>query len=223
MIAALEDVLFQHRGLVLALLALFTLASVGLTARLGLDTEIETHLPAEHEYIQTFLDYQEELLGTDRVLVVLRARQGDIWNVASIRKLKQVTETLAALPGIDRRTVTSLWTPNVTYMELTEEGLHTEDIIGSEFTAEVLTQEEIERIRNRVLRGGLNGRLVSSDHTAALVVGSAAEIDPETGEQLDRLDLAARLETEVRQKLSDDAYEVHLIGVPTMIGDIARA
>lgn len=221
MIAALEEMLFRHRGFVLALLALFTLVCVGLCARLDLDTAIETHLPAEHEYIRTFLDYQEELLGTDRALVVLRARQGDIWNVASMRKLKQVTDTLAALPGIDRRTVTSLWTPNVTYMELTEEGLHTEDIIGAEFNAESLTQEEVERIRNRVLRGGLNGRLVSNDHTAALVVGSSTEIDSETGEKLDRLDLAARLETELRQTLSDDAYEVHLIGVPTMIGDIA--
>ena len=101
MIAALEEILFRHRGFVLALLALFTLVSVGFCTRLELDTTVETHLPAEHEYMRTFLDYQEALLGTDRVLVVLRARQGDIWNVASLRKLKQVTDTLAALPGID--------------------------------------------------------------------------------------------------------------------------
>ncbi len=139
----------------------------------------------------------------------------------SIRKLKQVTDALAALPGIDRRTVTSLWTPNISYMELTEEGLHTEDVVGVEFTAETLTQEEVERIRNRVRRGGLGGRLVASDGTAAMVVGSAAEVDPETGEKLDRLDLAARLESELRLKLSDEAHEVHLVGAPTMIGDIA--
>ena len=221
MVAAFEEVVFRRRGLVLALLALFTVVCAGLTARLGIDSAMETHLPAEHEYIQTFLEYQE-YLGTGRVLVVLRARQGDICNVASIRKLKQVSDTLAALPGIDRRTVTSLWTPNITYMELTEEGLHTEDVIGVEFTAETLTQEEVERIRNRVRRGGLDGRLVASDGTAALVVGSAAEVDPETGEKLDRLDLAARVESDVRQKLSDDAYEVHVVGAPTMIGDIAN-
>ncbi len=108
MIAEFEGLVFRQRVLVLALLALFTLVCAGLTARLGLDTEIETHLPAEHEYIRTFLDYQE-YLGTGRVLVVLRAKQGNIWNVASIRKLNEVSDTLAALPGIDRRTVTSLW------------------------------------------------------------------------------------------------------------------
>ena len=47
--------------------------------RLDLDAAIETHIPAEHEYMRTFLNYQEQeaLLGTERVLVVLRARQCD--------------------------------------------------------------------------------------------------------------------------------------------------
>jgi len=220
MISAFEGFVFRHRRLVLALFTLLTVAGAGLMTRLALDTEMATHLPAEHEYIRTFLEYQE-YLGTNRVIVVLRAKHGDIWNVAFLRKLKQVTDALAALPGIDRRTVTSLWTPNITYLELTEEGLHTEDVVGVEFTAATLTQEEVERIRNRVRRGGLHGRLVASDDTAAMVVGSATEVDPETGEKLDPLDLAARVESELRQKLSDEDYDVHVIGAPTMIRDIA--
>jgi predicted RND superfamily exporter protein len=221
MIAVIEDALFRHRGFFLAALAVFTLIAAFFCTRLTIDSEIETHLPAEHEFIQTFLDYQEELLGTDRVMVVLRARNGDIWNVAALRRLKAVTDTLAGLPHIDRRTVTSLWTPNVTYMEITEEGLHTEDIVDTGFTVDNLNDEEVARIRNRVLRGGLHGRLVSSDHTAALVVGSTTGTHPETGEKPDRLDLADRLETDLRQAFSDDAFEIHLVGVPTMMGDIA--
>ena len=127
-----------------------------------------------------------------------------------------------ALGGVRTRCRGSRNVNVYTTTELTEEGLHTEDVIGVEFTAETLTQEEVERIRNRVRRGGLDGRLVASDGTAAMVVGDAAEVDPETGEKLDRLVLAARVESEVRQKLSDDAYEVHLVGAPTMIGDIAN-
>ena len=59
MVSALEELVFRQRGRVLALLALFTLVCAGLTARLGIDSAMETHLPAEHEYIRTFLDYQE--------------------------------------------------------------------------------------------------------------------------------------------------------------------
>lgn len=222
MIAVIEDTLFRHRGWFLGLVAVFTLACAGLCTRLVLDTRIETHLPANHEFITTFLDYQELLLGTDRVMVVVRARHGDIWNVNAMRRLKEVTDTLAALPHIDRRTVTSLWTPNVTYMEITEEGLHTEDIVDTGFTVDSLNDEEVARIRNRVLRGGLHGRLVATDHTAALVVGSTTGTNPETGEKPERLDLAARLETDIRKAFSDEAFDIHLVGVPTLMGDIAR-
>ena len=155
MVGILENLVFRHRIAILIVLGVITVVMGYFAAQLRMDAGFEKQLPREHEYIQTFLDYQE-YLGTNRVIVVLRARQGDIWNVESIRKLKEVTDTLAALPGIDRRTVTSLWTPNITYMELTEEGLHTEDVVGAEFTAETLTQEEVERIRNRVRRGGLD-------------------------------------------------------------------
>jgi predicted RND superfamily exporter protein len=222
MLAALERLLFRHRGPVLALLAAVTLGSLVPLSRVTIDAGVASHLPAEHAFMRTFLDYQEDLLGTDRVMVVLRARRGDIWNVAAIRKLKEVTDALAALPAIDRRTVTSLWTPNVTYMEITEDGLHTEDIVGAGYTVDNLDEAEVARIRERVLRGGLHGRLVASDDTAALVVGSTTATNPETGEKPDRLKLAARLETELRQKLTDDAFEIHLVGVPTMMAEIAN-
>ncbi len=222
MIRAIEDTLFRHRGLFLGLVAALTLASAWFCARLVIDTRVETHLPADHEFIRTFLDYQEVLLGTDRVMVILRAREGDIWNVDAMRRLKAVTDALAALPHIDRRTVTSLWTPNVTYMEITEEGLHTEDIVDTGFTVNSLDDAEVARIRNRVLRGGLHGRLVAIDHSAALVVGSTTGTNPETGEKPDRLDLAARLETDIRQSFTDETFDIHLVGVPTMMGDIAK-
>jgi len=221
MISAIADKLFRHRGVFLALVAVVTIASLVPLSRITLDTGIATHLPAEHEFIRTFLDYEEELLGTDRVIVVLRARRGDIWTVAAMRRLKEITDALAGLPDIDRRTVTSLWTPNVTYMEITEDGLHTEDIVGAGFTVDNLDGEEVARIRERVLRGGLHGRLVANDDTAALVVGSTTATNPETGEKPDRLQLAARLETELRKKFSDDAFAIHLVGVPTMMADIA--
>src|SRR5690606_25665154 len=58
--------------------------------------------------------------------------------------------------------------------------------------------------------------------TAALVVASSASIDPQTGAKPDRLDLASRLETGLRQQFSDGDYELHLVGVPTVLGDIAN-
>ncbi len=69
---------------------------------------------------------------------------------------------------------------DIAYMEITEEGLHTEDIVDTGFTVDSLDEAEVARIRNRVLRGGLHGRLVAHDHSAALVVGSTTANHPDT-------------------------------------------
>ena len=43
--------------------------------------------------------------------------------------------------------MTSLWTPNVTYIEITEEGMRSEDMIGENVTVENIDQDDVDRIR----------------------------------------------------------------------------
>ena len=73
-------------------------------------------------------------------------------------------------PGVDRRSVQSLWIPNTRVYELTEEGFNAEDVIGGNITPNALDAEKISGIRDRVVRGGYTGSLVANDGTAAMVV-----------------------------------------------------
>jgi hypothetical protein len=107
------------------------------------------------------------MLGVNRVIVVLRAKHGDIWTPAFLARLAEATDLVTFLPGIDRRTVTSLWTPNTRTVEITEEGMRSEDVIGGDVTPETLGDEEVGRIRDRVIAAGLVGRLVANDFSAA--------------------------------------------------------
>jgi predicted RND superfamily exporter protein len=132
-----------------------------------------------------------------------------------------VTEAVLFLPGVDRRSVQSLWTPNTRVYELTEEGLSAEDVIGGTVTPDALNIEQIARIRDRVVRGGYLGNLVANDNTAAMVVADLLEEDPATHQQLDYLDLARKLETDIRGKLQTPALEIEIIGFAKRIGDIA--
>jgi predicted RND superfamily exporter protein len=223
MVDALERIFFRRRGVVLVVLALFTLLTGWQALGVRVDTAFEKHLPLGHEYIDTFLEYRDQLIGVNRVIVVLRAKHGDIWNPAFLRRLSEITDAVAFLPGIDRRTVTSLWTPNIRYIEITEEGMRSEDMIGADVTAGTLDQADVDRIRDRVLRSGLVGRLVSNDFTAAMVVAEAVGVDIDSQQQVGVIDLAHRLETQVRQPFQDDAYDVHIIGFVKMMGDIADA
>jgi predicted RND superfamily exporter protein len=220
-IKALEAIVFRLRIIILAALAVITVWTGYHALQLGLDAGFDKQLPSGHEYVETFQEYRDQLFGSNRVIIVLRAREGDIWNQPFLSKLKIVTDDIFFLPGIDRRTVTSLWTPNTRYFEITEEGFRADDVIPGTVTPDTMTEDEIEGIQNNVIRGGYVGRLVANDFTAAMVVAELTEIDPRTQEPLDYFELARQLEERIRGVHEDENYEIHIIGFAKMIGDIA--
>lgn len=220
-VKALENFFFRFRVPTLAVLLVFTAVMGYLALQLHMSAGFDKQLPVGHEYTDTFFKYRTQLFGANRVMVVVRAKQGDIWNKASLKKLNEVTEAVLFLPGVDRRSVHSLWTPNTRFFELTEEGFQAEDVIGGNVTADALDAEKIARIRDRVVRGGYMGDLVANDNTAAMVVADLLEEDSTTHQKLDYLDLAGKLETDIRAKLETPEHTIEIIGFAKHIGDIA--
>jgi predicted RND superfamily exporter protein len=191
----LENFVFRHRIAILIALGLVTAVMGYFAAQLRMDAGFAKQLPRDHEYIKTFVEYQDRLFGSNRVIVVLRSRDGDIWNQPFLARLQQLTDALFFLPGIDRRTVTSIWTPNTRYFEITEEGLIADDVIPSHVLPDTMGPAEVALVRDNVIKGGYVGRLIAKDHAAAMVTAELLEIDPKTEERLDYLDLARRLES----------------------------
>jgi predicted RND superfamily exporter protein len=72
-----------------------------------------------------------------------------------------------------------------------------------------------------VLKSDWVGRIVSNDQTAAMVVATLQENDPETGERLDLQGVAKQLEA-IRAKYETDDTTVHIIGFAKAMGDIAQ-
>ncbi len=221
MVGVLENLVFRHRTAILIVLGVVTVVMGYFATQLRMDAGFEKQLPREHEYIQTFLEYQDRLFGSNRVIFVLRARQGDVWTQPFLAKLKALTDDVFFLPGVDRRTVTSIWTPNTRYFEITEEGLIADDVISADVLATRMNDDDIEVIRRNVIKGGFVGRLVAKDYTAAMVTAELLEVDPKTEEKLDYLELADRIETEIRQRHESEDFDVHILGFVTMMGQIA--
>jgi uncharacterized protein len=217
----LEEVLFANRGKTLVALILFTLVMGVFAAQLRMSAGFDKQLPQGHEYIQTFYQYRDLVFGANRIVVVVHAQHGDMWNAAFLKKLNEVTQAVMFLPGIDRRTVTSLWTPTTRVLEITEEGFMAEDVIGGNITPDALNPEKIARIKRNVVVGGYIGQLVANDNSGAMVVADLLDSDPVTKQKLDYLDLSRKLEQEVRQKLENSDFEIQIIGFAKQIGDIA--
>ncbi len=217
----LGAVFFENRAIVLCSLAILTVVMGYFGAQLKMSAGFDKQLPSGHEYIETFERYRGDLFGANRVIVVLRPQKGDIWNAEALKRLYEVTQATMFLPGVDRRTVQSLWTPNTRSLEITEEGLKAEDVIGGDVTPDRLTPERIVRIRDNTVIGGYIGSLVARDGSAAMVVADLLETDPTTRKPLDYLELNHRIEAEIRERFEDDSYQIQIIGFVKQIGDIA--
>jgi predicted RND superfamily exporter protein len=222
MITFLETIFFRGRVLLLASLALLTVV-LGLEAtKLRMDAGFYKGMPTNHPYIETFLEYQDRLFGANRVIIVLRNTKGDIWNPEFLKTLNDATQDIFYLPGVDRRTVTSLWTPNTRILEITEDGINARDVIPGTITPEEMQGAAIKQLRNDVLKGNLVGRLVSNDFTASMIVTELLEFDPATQKRLDYIALGEELEDKIRAKFEKDGIQVHIIGFAKSISDIAK-
>jgi hypothetical protein len=213
--------MFRHRTLLVALFAALT-AVIGWSAlNLRVDASFEKSLPQGHPYIQVFQKYQREFGGANRVLVALVAQQGDIFTPQFFTELKHVTDEMTFLPAVDRTQVQSLFTPNVRYIEVVEDGFTGGNVIPADFTA---TPANFARVRENIIKSGRLGQLVANDFTGAIVSAQLLEVDPRTGAKIDYPRVAAALEG-IRGRIeaeSGGAIKVHIIGFAKIIGDISE-
>jgi uncharacterized protein len=218
-VARLEIALFGHRATVITLFALATLFMAWQAGGLRVDAGFTKLLPLEHEYMQTFLEHEREFGGANRVLVALVAREGDIFRPEFFERLRQVTDEVFFLPGVDRTQVYSLFTPNVRYTEVVEDGIAGGNVIPDDFEASPVG---FETVRENILKAGILGRLVANDFAGALVSASLQEIDPRTGERLDLVAVSRALEERVRDRHASPDIDIHIIGFAKVVGDIAE-
>ncbi len=218
---AVEFVVFKARAVILVTLALFTVAMGYHAVQLRMEAGFLKQVPTTHEYVQTFLEYENEVPGANLVLVAVKAREGTIWNAAFMKRLHDVAEEVTFLPGVRRTTVRSLWSPTTRVTENTEEGINAYPVIPNGVTVQTIADTDVATIRDRALNGKHEGFLVSNDHRAALVMAELQEVDPLTGEKLDYLDLAEKLETKIRTQYEDGNTEIQIVGFAKFIGDIA--
>ena len=216
-VQGIADVLFSGRPFWLALFVLITLGLAYSATLLRVDAGFKKMIPLEHPYMKTFVEYQKTFGGANRVLVALRTKEDDIYTQGFFKALKGVTDDVFFIPGMDRPSVQSLFTPNVRFIEVVEEGFSGGNVVPSTFSG---SQADLEKVRINVLKSGRVGRLVSNDFKGALVVGELLEIDPTTGAKLDYNSVSAKLE-EIRSKYQSENVDVHIIGFAKAVGDIS--
>ncbi|SEJ53947.1 hypothetical protein SAMN05216201_110135 [Pseudomonas linyingensis] len=217
MVDRCADLLMAHRRWLLLLFILLTVVFAATATRIKLDPGFYKMIPLQHPYMQTFTEYQKAFPGANRVLVNLRWKgEGDIYNVQFLKALREATDEVFFIPGVDRTRVSSLFTPDTRFIEVTEQGFYGDVVVPAKFGG---TEQDLATVRRNVARSGVIGRLVQSDLRGALIRADLQEINPETGDKVDYIEIAKALDA-VRAKYASEQIEIDIIGFPVLIGDI---
>jgi uncharacterized protein len=217
MLQRCEELIFKYRHLTVALFALTTVWLGYFAAKTHVDASFNKQLPSDHEYIQNFVKYQEQFGGANRLVIALVAQQGNIFTPDFFKTLKAVTDETFYLPGVDRTQVTSIYTPNVRYIEVVEDGLQGGNVIPADFVPD---PAGLERVRQNIIKSGRVGMLVSNDYTGAAIIVQLLEVDPQTGRKIVYAEVADALESRIRKKFESSLVKIHIIGFAKVIGDI---
>ncbi|MEJ5056892.1 MULTISPECIES: efflux RND transporter permease subunit [unclassified Pseudomonas] len=210
--------IFYQRKALLALFILITVALGYSATNLKVEAGFFKMIPLHHEYMKTFLEYQKDFGGANKVLVSVKTDKGEIFNPEAMAVLRKVSDEVFFINGVERSSVTSLFTSNVRYTEVVEDGFTGGNLVDSSYAG---TPQQIAQVRERTLKSDWVGRIVSNDLSSAMVVANLQETDPITGKRLDLQDVANKLE-KIRQDNQGAGISIHIIGFAKSIGDIAE-
>jgi len=218
---ALENLVFHNRRAVVVVFLLVTIFMAWQATHLKIDAGFAKLLPLEHPYMKTYVQYRDAYGGANKVVIAISNPDGDIFTPEFFDVLARVTDDVFFIPGVDRTRVMSLFTPNVRFTEVVEDGIAGGNVVPADFEP---TPEGLAKVRENILKSNYMGRLVANDFSAAIVVAELLEVNPNTGEKLDYIDVAKQLEG-IRTKYENDpvgaAFDYHIIGFAKAIGDIA--
>ena len=194
-----EPLIFSKRPLTLTVLTLMTVFLGYQALNLRLDAGFEKQLPKGHPYIQVLKKYQDQFGGGNSVLLAVSQKpgKGDIYQGRFLESLKAATDAVFYTPGVDRTRISSLYTPNVRFLEAVEGGFRGGNVIPSGFTP---NEASLAMVKDNVSKASIIGRLVSNDQRSAMVVSELVDKDPRTHRQLDYIETAHRFET-IRSRL----------------------
>ncbi|HVT37328.1 MAG TPA: RND family transporter, partial [Nevskiaceae bacterium] len=174
MVEGISNLLIAWRHALSVLFAALTLFFCWSATHVRLDPGFLKLIPIEHPYMKTMMEYID-FSGANTLLVNLRWKgEGDIYNAPFMDAMAKATDDVFFIPGIDRTHVSSIFTPDTYYIEITEDGFKGEPVVPARFSG---TPEQLAKVRHNVSLTGEIGLIVSNDQKSALIRADLQEVD----------------------------------------------
>lgn len=213
-----EKIIFSNRTSILLVLSIIFVFLATEAMEVKPEASFSKMVPGNHEFITNYTSYKTELADLGNVIrVVVETEEGDIFTQEFQQILRQVTDDVFFIPGVNRNALKSLWTPTVRWQEVTEEGFVGGAVVPDGYDG---SDSMLEQLKTNVFKSGQVGVLVGNDFKSAIVLAPLQEKNPETGLPLDYSELSERLERDIRDKYDDDTINIRIVGFAKVVGDL---
>ncbi|MEQ6885936.1 MMPL family transporter [Salicola sp. Rm-C-2C1-2] len=216
----IERLIFNNRPIILIVFLALTLFLGYNAVKIQPDASFERLIPLEHPYIVNMMEHREDLSNLGNfVRIAVENEDGTIFEKEYLETLEKITDEVFYLNGVNRSGLKSLWTPNVRWQEVTEEGFQGGTIIPDDYDG---SSESLEKVRNNVLRSSTIGSLVADDFESSIIYAPLLEQNPETGEPIDYRAFSRQLEEKIRQQFEEQnpSVDIHIVGFAKLVGDL---
>lgn len=212
--ATISSFAIRHRGKVCLAIGLVTLFFAVCLTQLDVRTRFGDMVPHDHPYVQVHQKYQDSFAAGNRVTILVRAAQGDIFTRPVLEEIRRITYDLQQVQGVNPLQITSLASKKLKRVEASSEGIETRPMMWPDVPQ---GDEEIAALRQAVLNNpmvyglyvdqALGSALIQVDFYDHLVDYST--IFPQIQAILDA--------SQVR-----DQVTLHLVGEPILYGWVAH-
>jgi len=200
--------ILTHRVLVMGIIAVLTLFFVWEMRKVEVKTIFQDLLPESHPYIKVHKRYEAQLGDPLKVFLMLQVTEGDIYNYETLKKVKEITDSLDAIQGVNHNQVYSIGSRKIKKITVTADSIFAEDLMKDV----PQTMDELDDLRRTVRdTNGVYGVWVSPNETSVLF--SAAFIP----ELLDYTVLFKSVNEIIATQL-DSRHRIYAAGEPVLTG-----
>lgn len=205
--------LLRYRKTVSIIVALVTLFFCYSLKDMRLNTDFFDFYPRQHPYIKIYNEFRR-MFGSANVLqVVVRVKDGDIYNPETLQKVDRVTKYIIETKGVVPYQILSIASPKMKSINTFRGAVQIREVY---YPGVPRTQEDADRVKFAVYSTkGIHGVYVAEDDSAALVTAGFWE------EALDFNYLYDRLQA--LKLAEDDAnHEIMFTGFPYLFTSVMR-
>lgn len=204
----------RNRVLVLAVVGLITLGFTLVLTHLDIRTRFSDMVPHDHPYVEVHQKYQDSFAASNRVTILVKAKEGEIFQPKILEEIQRITVDLQQVQGVNPMQITSLASKKLKRVNASSEGIETRPLMWPNLPK---TDEQMRDLRQAVLNNPMvYGLFVDRELGSALVQVDFYD------HLVDYSTIFPQIQALLDESPVPELVSLHLVGEPILYGWVSH-